>query len=168
MNILDDIRILDFTRVLAGPFASMIMADLGAEVIKINGLYDMFWHRVHIAYMSNRGKKSLTLNLKDPRSMKVFLDLVKDADVVHHNMRYDAAERLKIDYESLKQINPKLIYCHTRGFETGERSTLPGNDQTGARGQTGGIGNRKADGMISFVGYGRSSLKRDAPGSSQA
>lgn len=129
---LEGIKVLDLGLAIAGPFGCQLLSDLGAEVIKINGLYDLFWHRVHIAYMSNRGKKSLTLNLKDPRSMKVFLDLVKDADVVHHNMRYDAAERLKIDYESLKQINPKLIYCHTRGFETGERSTLPGNDQTGA------------------------------------
>src|SRR5581483_591376 len=69
---------------------------------------------------------------KDPRAMEIFLKLVKSADVVHHNMRYDAAERLKIDYESLKKINPKLIYCHTRGFETGKRAGLPGNDQTGA------------------------------------
>ncbi len=129
---LEGIKVLDLGLAIAGPFGCQLLSDLGAEVITINGLYDLFWHRVHIAYMSNRGKKSITLNLKDPRSMKVFLDLVKDADVVHHNMRYDAAERLKIDYESLKQINPKLIYCHTRGFETGERAPLPGNDQTGA------------------------------------
>ncbi len=129
---LDGVKVLDLGMAIAGPFGCQILSDLGAEVIKVNGLYDLFWHRVHIAYMSNRGKKSITLNLKDPRSMKVLLDLVKDADVVHHNMRYDAAVRLKIDYESLKQINPKLIYCHTRGFETGEREPLPGNDQTGA------------------------------------
>ncbi len=83
----------------------------GATVIKVNGLFDLFWHRVHIAYMANRGKQSITLNLKDPRAMKILLDLVAKADVVQHNMRYDAAERLKIDYESLKQINPKLIYA---------------------------------------------------------
>jgi len=57
--------------------------------------------------------------------------LVEKADVVQHNMRYDAAQRLGVDYESLKKINPKLIYCHTRGFETGPRQSLPGNDQTG-------------------------------------
>ena len=126
------ITVLDLGLAIAGPFGTQLLSDLGANVIKINGLYDIFWHRVHIAYMANRGKKSITLNLKDPRAMKVFLKLVESADVVHHNMRYDAAERLKIDYESLKQINPKLIYCHTRGFETGERQGLPGNDQTGA------------------------------------
>jgi crotonobetainyl-CoA:carnitine CoA-transferase CaiB-like acyl-CoA transferase len=82
--------------------------------------------------MANRGKRSIALDLKDPRAMKVLQQLVAKADVVQHNMRYDAAERLKIDYESLKAINPKLVYCHTRGFETGARAGLPGNDQTGA------------------------------------
>ena len=98
----------------------------------MNALYDTYWHSNHIAYMANRGKRSIALDLKDPRAMKVLLQLVEKADVVQHNMRYDAAERLKIDYQSLKAINPKLIYCHTRGFETGPRAGLPGNDQTGA------------------------------------
>lgn len=129
---LEGITVLDLGLAIAGPFGAQLLSDLGANVIKINGLFDLFWHRVHIAYMANRGKKSITLNLKHPEAMKIFLELVKTADVVHHNMRYDAAERLKIDYESLKQINPKLIYCHTRGFETGQRASLPGNDQTGA------------------------------------
>ena len=128
---LEGITVLDLGLAIAGPFGTQLLSDLGAKVIKINGLFDLFWHRVHIAYAANRGKKSITLNLKDPRAMEIFLKLVKQADIVHHNMRYDAAERLKIDYESLKQINPKLIYCHTRGFERGERAGLPGNDQTG-------------------------------------
>jgi crotonobetainyl-CoA:carnitine CoA-transferase CaiB-like acyl-CoA transferase len=129
---LEGITVLDLGLAIAGPFGTQLLSDLGATVIKINGLYDMFWHRVHIAYMANRGKKSITLNLKDPRAMEIFLKLVAKADVVHHNMRYDAAQRLKIDYESLKQIKPDLIYCHSRGFETGPREGLPGNDQTGA------------------------------------
>jgi crotonobetainyl-CoA:carnitine CoA-transferase CaiB-like acyl-CoA transferase len=129
---LSGITVLDLGLAIAGPFGTQLLSDLGATVIKVNGLYDMFWHRVHIAYMANRGKKSITLNLKDPRAMEILLKLVASADVVHHNMRYDAAQRLKIDYESLKKINPKLIYCHSRGFETGAREGLPGNDQTGA------------------------------------
>jgi len=129
---LEGIVVLDLGLAIAGPFGTQLLSDLGATVIKINGLYDMFWHRVHIAYMANRGKRSITLNLKDPRAMEIFHKLLAKADVVHHNMRYDAAERLKIDYESLKQLKPDLIYCHTRGFETGERAGLPGNDQTGA------------------------------------
>jgi crotonobetainyl-CoA:carnitine CoA-transferase CaiB-like acyl-CoA transferase len=128
---LEGVRVIDLGLAIAGPYGAQILGDMGAEVIKINALYDVYWHRTHIAYCANRGKRSIALNLKDPAAMQVLLDLVKTADVVHHNMRYDAAERLKIDYESLKAINPKLIYCHTRGFETGEREGLPGNDQTG-------------------------------------
>src|SRR4029077_10733825 len=120
------ITVLDLGLAIAGPYGTQLLSDLGAKVIKVNGLYDLFWHRVHIAYMANRGKQSITLNLKAPRSMEILLKLVAQADVVHHNMRYDAAQRLKIDYESLKKINPKLIYCHSRGFETGPREGLPG------------------------------------------
>lgn len=129
---LEGVTVLDLGMAVAGPFGTQLLSDLGAEVIKVNGLYDIFWHQVHIAYMCNRGKKSITLNLKDPRSMDVLMQLIKQADVVHHNMRYDAAERLKIDYESLKAVKPDLIYCHTRGFENGPRKQTPGNDQTGA------------------------------------
>ena len=125
------IRVLDIGLAIAGPYGAQLLSDLGADVIKINALYDMYWHRTHIAYVANRGKRSIALNLKNPDAMAALLDLVKTADVVHHNMRYDAAVRLKIGYEDLKKINPKLIYCHTRGFETGEREGLPGNDQTG-------------------------------------
>ena len=129
---LEGIVVLDLGLAIAGPFGTQLLSDLGATVIKVNGLFDLFWHRVHIAYMANRGKQSITLNLKDPRAMEILLKLVEKADIVQHNMRYDAAERLKIDYESLKKIKPDLIYCHTRGFETGKRAGLPGNDQTGA------------------------------------
>lgn len=129
---LEGVTVLDLGLAIAGPYGTQILSDLGAKVIKINALYDTYWHSNHIAYMANRGKRSIALDLKDPRAMKVLRQLVERADVVQHNMRYDAAERLKIDYESLKAINPKLIYCHTRGFESGPREGLPGNDQTGA------------------------------------
>ncbi len=161
---LDGITVLDLGLAIAGPFGTQLLSDLGATVIKINGLFDLFWHRVHIAYMANRGKKSITLNLKDPRAMKILLDLVAKADVVQHNMRYDAAERLKIDYESLKKINPKLIYAHSRGFERGARASLPGNDQTGAclsgvQYEDGGMARVGANGevgrpMWSFTSFG--------------
>lgn len=161
---LEGITVLDLGLAIAGPFGTQLLSDLGATVIKVNGLFDLFWHRVHIAYMANRGKKSITLNLKDPRAMKILLDLVAKADVVQHNMRYDAAERLKIDYESLKKLNPKLIYCHTRGFERGVRQGLPGNDQTGAclsgiQFEDGGMGRVGARGEVgrplwSFTSFG--------------
>ena len=70
--------------------------------------------------------------LKNPKAMAVLKQLIATADVVQHNMRYDAAVRLGIDYETLAKEFPRLIYCHTRGFEKGPRMGLPGNDQTGA------------------------------------
>ncbi len=126
------IRVLDLGLAIAGPFGTQLLSDMGAEVIKVNALWDTYWHRTHIAYMANRGKRSIALNLKDPRAKAILLDLVKTADVVQHNMRYDAAERLGVDYASLKKLKPDLIYCHTRGHERGPREGLPGNDQTGA------------------------------------
>jgi len=129
---LEGITVLDLGMAIAGPFGTQLLSDLGADVIKVNALHDMYWHANHIAYTANRGKRSIALNLKKPEAMATLRDLVERADVVQHNMRYDAAERLAIDYESLKKINPRLVYCHTRGFEDGPRKTLPGNDQTGA------------------------------------
>ena len=129
---LDGIRVLDLTRVLAGPLCAQMLGDLGADVIKINTLWDEYWHRTHIAYVANRGKRSLALMLKHPKAMEALKKLIATADVVQHNMRYDAAQRLGVDYETLSKEFPRLIYCHTRGFEKGPRMGLPGNDQTGA------------------------------------
>jgi crotonobetainyl-CoA:carnitine CoA-transferase CaiB-like acyl-CoA transferase len=152
------VRVLDLGLAIAGPFGTQQLADLGADVIKINALWDTYWHRTHIAYMANRGKRSIALNLKTPEARKILLDLVKTADVVQHNMRYDAAERLGVDYESLKKIKPDLIYCHTRGHERGAREGLPGNDQTGAclagvQHEDGGMANGGKP-MWSFTSFG--------------
>jgi crotonobetainyl-CoA:carnitine CoA-transferase CaiB-like acyl-CoA transferase len=143
---LDGITVLDLGLALAGPFGAQCLADLGARVIKINALHDTYWHSNHIAMGGNRGKRSLAVNLKDPRGLAVLQELVAQADVVHTNMRYEAAERLGVDYESLKKFRPDLIYCHTRGFERGPREALPGNDQTGSalagvQWEDGGLGN---------------------------
>ncbi|MCJ7671886.1 MAG: CoA transferase, partial [Acidimicrobiia bacterium] len=129
---LEGIRVLDLGLAVAGPFGTQVLSDLGADVIKINTPYDSFWHTNHIAMACNRGKRSLSLNLKDERGMEALLRLARDSDVVHHNMRDAAAQRLGVDFESLRAINPDLIYCHTRGFERGHRDGLPGNDQTAA------------------------------------
>ena len=106
---------LDLGLAIAGPYGTQLLSDLGATVIKVNALYDTYWHSNHIAYMANRGKRSIALDLKDPRAMKVLRELVQKADVVQHNMRYDAAERLKIDYESLKAHQPEAdLLPHAR------------------------------------------------------
>jgi crotonobetainyl-CoA:carnitine CoA-transferase CaiB-like acyl-CoA transferase len=126
------IRVLDLGLAVAGPWGTMMLADLGADVIKVNPLHDGYWMSTHIAMCCNRGKRSIAMNLKDPDAMAILRQLVETADVVAHNMRYDAAVRLGVDYERLRAIKPDLVYCHTRGFEHGAREGLPGNDQTGA------------------------------------
>ena len=129
---LDGVTVLDLGFAVAGPFATQAMADLGANVIKVNARRDPYWHATHIAYGCNRGKRSICIDLKNPDGLAVLHRLVADADVVHSNMRRDALARLGCDEASLRPLNPTMIYCHTRGFDRGPRSDAPGNDQTGA------------------------------------
>lgn len=129
---LEGITVLDLGLAVAGPFGTQVLAQLGARVIKVNSANDEVWFRNHIAMSCNRDKDSIVLDLKDPDGMAVLHRLVERADVVQHNMRYEAAERLGVDYESLRHVNPTLIYCHTLGHEQGPRQQNPGNDQTGA------------------------------------
>lgn len=125
------ITVLDLGLAVAGPWGTQLLSDLGANVIKINRLYDQFWHSTHMAMACNRGKRSVAIDLKHPQGRDVLHRLVAAADVAHHNMRPDAVRRLGIDYDSLRPMNPRLIYCQTTGFDP-SRSHLPGNDQTGA------------------------------------
>jgi crotonobetainyl-CoA:carnitine CoA-transferase CaiB-like acyl-CoA transferase len=128
---LDGVIVLDLGFAVAGPFGTQVLSDLGADVVKINSLTDGHWHANHVSFSCSRGKRSLALNLKDPRGTAILHDLVARADVVHHNMRAEPARRLGIDYESLRAVNPRLVYCHTRGFDrAGARASSPANDQT--------------------------------------
>jgi len=130
---LNGIRVIDLTRVLAGPYATMILGDLGAEIIKIEqpDIGDEsrgvgpFENGVSLYFMSiNRGKKSITLNLRTERGKKIFLDLLKQSDVVIENFRPGAMKRLGLDYETIKPHNPKIIYAACSGFgQTGPYST---------------------------------------------
>lgn len=129
---LDGVLVVDLGLAIAGPFGTQLLSDLGATVIKVNTLWDGFWHSTHIAFAANRGKQSLSVNLKDPRGLDAVRRLIDKADIVQHNMRYGAAVRLGLDYETVKRTNPAVIYCHTRGFDRGYREQQPGNDQTGA------------------------------------
>ncbi|MGA8369632.1 MAG: CoA transferase [Acidimicrobiales bacterium] len=128
---LDGITVLDLGFAVAGPFGTQVLADLGADVIKVNATRDPWWHANHIAYGANRGKRSICIDLKTPEGLAVLHRLVEHADVVHSNMRRDALRRLHCDEDSLRAVNPDIIYCHTRGFDRGPRSDSPGNDQTG-------------------------------------
>ena len=127
---LDGIVVLDLGLAVAGPFGTQLLADLGATVIKdSNVVMDGFFLQMCFGMSCNRGKQSIAIDLKHPDGLAVLHDLVRGADVVQHNMRYDAAERLGVDYESLAPLNSALIYCHTRGHDS-SRALLPGNDQT--------------------------------------
>jgi crotonobetainyl-CoA:carnitine CoA-transferase CaiB-like acyl-CoA transferase len=128
---LDGVTVLDLGFAVAGPFGTQVMADLGANVIKVNATRDPWWHANHIAYGANRGKRSICIDLKTTEGLAVLHRLVEEADVVHSNMRRDALRRLGCDEDSLREVNPDIIYCHTRGFDRGPRSDSPGNDQTG-------------------------------------
>jgi crotonobetainyl-CoA:carnitine CoA-transferase CaiB-like acyl-CoA transferase len=125
------VTVLDLGFAVAGPFGTQLLADLGADVIKVNAWRDPFWHANHIAYGANRGKRSIGIDLKTPDGLAVLHRLVERADVVHSNMRRDALHRLKVDEASLREVNPDIVYVHTRGFDRGPRSDSPGNDQTG-------------------------------------
>jgi CoA:oxalate CoA-transferase len=124
--ILNGVRVLDLSQIIAGPFGTMVLADLGAEVIKIENPQggDLSRATVHYThkgegayYLSfNRNKKSMTLNLRQEEAREIFYELVKISDVVYDNFRSGTLEKLKIDYESLKKVNPKIICCSVTGF----------------------------------------------------
>jgi crotonobetainyl-CoA:carnitine CoA-transferase CaiB-like acyl-CoA transferase len=129
---LEGVVVLDLGLAVAGPFGTQLLADLGATVIAVNTVaFDGFFLQTCFGMSCNRGKQSIAIDLKHPDGLAVLHDLVRGADVLQHNMRYDAAERLGVDYESLKHLNPALVYCHTRGHDS-SRMLLPGNDQTAA------------------------------------
>jgi crotonobetainyl-CoA:carnitine CoA-transferase CaiB-like acyl-CoA transferase len=135
---LNGLRVLDLTSVLMGPFATQLLADMGADVIKIEpptgdtvrgigpmrnlGMGSNFLH-------VNRNKRSLVLNLKNPEGLETFLKLVETADVVVYNIRPQAMARLGIDYERLKVINPRIIYAGLYGYsEKGPYAGKPAYD----------------------------------------
>ena len=135
---LSGVRVLDLTRVLAGPFCSMILADMGAEVIKIEEpgkgddtrSWPPFVEGEATYFMSvNRNKKSITLNLKAAGARKVFTDLVKQSDVVLENFRPGTMEKFGLGYATLAKLNPKLIYGAISGFgESGPDAGRAGYD----------------------------------------
>ncbi|WP_163527335.1 CaiB/BaiF CoA transferase family protein [Halobacillus ihumii] len=135
---LEDIRILDLSRVYAAPAGSMILADLGADVIRVESLtgsdsmreWGPFVNGESTYYFSsNRNKRSITLNLKEEKGKDVFLDLVKKADVVLENFKTGTMEKLGLGYEYLKTVNDQLIMCSVTGFgQTGPDKGAPGFD----------------------------------------
>jgi crotonobetainyl-CoA:carnitine CoA-transferase CaiB-like acyl-CoA transferase len=125
------VRLVDFSMFVPGPFASAMLADLGAEVIKVEPPRgDPGRAYVPVQFrMENRNKRSLAVDLKNPNSQKIVEGLVKRADIVIEGFRPGVAKRLGIDYEALRKQNPKLIYCSISGYgQTGPWRSRPGHD----------------------------------------
>ncbi len=141
-GLLEGVKVLDMTRVLAGPYCCMMLADMGADVIKIEvpGRGDDSRHNAPIveggesAYFMNlnRNKRGITLNLKTEEGKQILRDLVKESDILVENYRPGVMERLGLGYEDLKKINPALVYGAVSGFgHYGPYSKRPGYDILG-------------------------------------
>lgn len=132
------LRVLDMTRYLVGGFATLILADLGAEVIKVEDTGKGDFARYDEPTMNGmsyyhaalcRNKKSITLNVKSEEGNKIFMDLAKESDIIIENFRTGVTKRLGIDYETIKKINPKIIYCSISSYgQKDERSLLALHD----------------------------------------
>ncbi len=150
---LEGVKVLDLSRILAGPYATMLLRELGAEIIKVERpgkgddarYYGPFKNNQSVYFISiNRGKKSITLNLKSPEGIKIIKEMVMEFDVLIENFRPGTMEKLGIGYDVLKEINPQLIYAATSGFgHTGPESSKPAYDMLV----------QAMGGMISITGY---------------
>lgn len=142
---LDHIRVLDLSRVFAGPWAAQMLADFGADVIKlehVKGGDDV--RRMGVQHLGtdgeptgetssflamNRGKRSVALNLKSPEGQEITRKLIEKADVLIENFKTGTLARMGLDYETVAKLNPRLIYCSITGFgQTGPMAHLPGYD----------------------------------------
>ena len=129
---LKGIKVADFTQVIAGPACSMLLADMGAEVIKIEPPTGDFWRKTvrGSAFANfNRNKRSLALNLKDPRGREAVMKIVARADVFLENFTPGTMDKLNLGYETVSRANPKIIYCSISGFgQEGPYRDRPGYD----------------------------------------
>ncbi len=197
MKPLEGIKVLDLTHMLAGPYAGMVLADLGAEVVKVEPLGTGEMTRGLLsddpnnsfkgfgAYFLtlNRNKKSVSLDLKHAQGLQVFYDLVKSTDVVLNNFSAGVVKKLKIDYHHLSKINSKIITCSITGFgETGKHSSRPAYDQI-VQAYSGGMSITGADastptragipigdlgsGLFSVIGMLSALLSREKTGKGQ-
>ena len=135
MRPLAGVKVVDFSALLPGPLASLILAEAGAEVIKVERpdrgdelrSYEPRFGEASAGFaLLNRGKRSIALDLKHPAGRAALGRLLERADVVTTNWRPGAAARLGLDYATLSARYPTLVYCNSRGYEKGPRSGLPG------------------------------------------
>ena len=135
---LEGIKVIDFSTLLPGPLASLFLSETGAEVIKIEkpGVGDEIrlsnpqWGEQSVSFsLLNRGKKSLSLDLKDPKNLKILIPILKEADIIIEQFRPGVMKRLGLDYESIKKINQDIIYVSITGYgQYGPKSMLAGHD----------------------------------------
>ncbi len=150
---LEGVRVLDLTNIMAGPYCTMVLGDLGAEVIKVENIPEGDGTRhfdpqvngeSYCFAVLNRNKKSLGLNMKDPRGKDIFLKLAARADIITENFRPGVTRKLGIDYEAVRKINPGVVYASMSGF-----------GQTGPYGGKGGfdIVAQGMSGIMMMTGY---------------
>ena len=135
---LEGIKVIDFSTLLPGPLASLFLAETGAEVIKIEkpGVGDEIrlsnpqWGEQSVSFsLLNRGKKSLSLDLKDSKNLKILIPILKEADIIIEQFRPGVMKRLGLDYESIKKINQDIIYVSITGYgQYGPKSMVAGHD----------------------------------------
>lgn len=163
---LQGIRVLDVSQVMAGPFACMLLADLGADVIKVEppGTGDQTRGAMgfkmkgpdSMGFLNmNRNKRSLALDLKSNEGREFFYELARTADVIVENYRPGVVQRLEIDYETIRQINPKIVYVSISGFgQSGSWASRPGFDLMA----------QAMSGVMSVTGYpGEKPVKAGVP-----
>jgi len=138
MRLLEGIRILDLSRLLPGPYCTLLLADMGAEVIKVEepGRGDYlrslapYENGMSVPFeLLNRGKKSVVLNLETKQGQEILHKLVARADVFLESFRPGTTKKLGCDFETIRQVNPQIVYCSLTGFgQTGPYRDLPGHD----------------------------------------
>lgn len=190
---LDGIKVLDLTRVLAGPYCTMMLADMGADVVKVErpgagddtrGYGPPFLNGESAYFMSiNRNKRSLTLNLKHDKALAIMRRMLEMTDVVVENFRPGTMESFGFGYEAVREFNPRIVFCSISGYgHTGPEAKLPGYDliiqgKGGIASLTGDpegppfkVGTSQADiiaGMMGFQGILLALLARQQTGKGQ-
>lgn len=160
-DLLKGLKVVDLTTVVLGPYATQLLADFGADVLKVEAFGGDVLRAVRpgrhaelgVGFLNfNRNKQALALNLKSPQGKEVLYRLVAEADVFVHNMRHKAASQLGVDYDSLADVNPRLVYCAGVGFAAdGPDADAPAYDDViQARSGLAAL-NKDADGAPQFV-----------------
>ena len=138
VSALQDLKVVDLTRTLAGPFCTMMLGDMGADVIKIEEpsrgdetrSWTPFWNGEGTQFLTfNRNKRSLSLNLKEKEAVDIALGLAAKSDVMIESFRTGALDRMGLGYEAVREVNPGIIYCSISGYgRTGPMADMPGYD----------------------------------------